>query len=68
MEEKKVSIAEMLQMTVDLIEGIQVPVRYADEISRPLCQAIGNLRGVMDAIIRAAEEQEEEKDGESQGV
>lgn len=71
MEATKVSIAEMLEMTAQLIGEIQVPVAYADQISRPLCQAIGNLRGVIEAIREAegaAEEQEGEQDGEGKRV
>lgn len=71
MDKKKFSIEEMLEMTVQTIGEIQVPVAYADQISRPLCQAIGNLRGVIEAIREtegSAEEQEGEQDGEGKGV
>ena len=66
MEEKDMSIREALQMTVQMIEEISVPVSMADRIARPLCQAVANLRAVIDAIQEAAED--EPKEGETDNV
>ena len=66
MEEKNMSIREALQVTVQLIEEISVPVSLADRIARPLCQAVANLRAVIDAIPEAAED--EPKEGEADNV
>ena len=69
MEEKKVSIAEMLQMTVDELEGISIPVKYADQISRPIYQAVLKIRICIEAMAaEPAEEQEEKQDGDSKGI
>lgn len=66
MEEKNMSIREALQVTVELIEEISVPVSMADRIARPLCQAVANLRAVIDAIPEAAEEKTKEADEDVQ--
>ena len=66
MEEKNMSIREALQVTVQLIEEISVPVSMADRIARPLCQAVANIRAVIDAISEAAED--EPKEGEADNV
>jgi len=64
MEEKNMSIREALQVTVQLIEEISVPVSMADRIARPLCQAVANLRAVIDAIPEAAEDEPKEGDAD----
>lgn len=64
MEEKDVSIREALQVTVQLIEEISVPVSMADRIARPLCQAVANLRAVIDVIPEAAEDEPKEGDAD----
>jgi hypothetical protein len=64
MEEKNMSIREALQVTVQLIEEISVPVSMADRIARPLCQAVANIRAVIDAIPEAAEDEPKEGDAD----
>lgn len=64
MEEGKMTIKELLQLTADELEGISIPVKFADQISRPIYQAACNIRRCIDAMEEAAEEQEEEQDGE----
>ena len=66
METKDMSVKEALQVTAELIENISVPVSMADRIARPLCQAVANLRAVIDAIPEAAEEKTEEADEDVQ--
>lgn len=62
MEQKEMSVQELLQLTADLINEIQVPVLLADQISRPLCQAVANIRTVIDAIENAPEKKPGESD------
>lgn len=50
MENEKISVKDMLKITVEEIEKITVPVKYADQISRPLCQAVYNLRTCISAM------------------
>lgn len=54
---------DLLKMTVDLIGEIVVPVRYADQIARPLCQAVANIEAVIAAIRETEENKPEEGDG-----
>ena len=61
MEEKTLSVKEVLQITVDLINGIPVPVSLAEQIARPLCQAVQNIEAVLTAI-------KEPKEGENKDV
>lgn len=61
--EEQISVNEMLKRTVDLIGEIVVPVRYADQIARPLCQAVANIEAVIAAIREPEENKPEEGDG-----
>ena len=65
MNENEVSAKEMLQMTVDLITGIQVPVSLADQIARPLCGAVANILAVIDVINDAPKENKSEDGDEN---
>ena len=64
MEEGRMTIKELLRMTAGDLEDIAVPIRYADQISRPIYQAVCNIRRCIDAMEEATEKQEGEKDGE----
>ena len=59
-DEDQMTIKKALQLTVDGIKEIQVPVALADQIARPLCQAIANIEAVIDAIP-----DEQPKEGEN---
>lgn len=56
MEEKEYSINELLRITADSIKEICVPVALADQIARPLCQAVANIEAVIAAIPKEGEE------------
>ena len=62
MEQKEMSIKELLQITVDSIKEIPVPVALADKIARPLCQAVCNIEAVIEAI------KDEPKEGDAENV
>ena len=62
METKDMSAREALTITKDLINGIQVPVALAEQIARPLCQAVANI----DAVIAAIKEEPTEVDDDVQ--
>lgn len=55
---EEISVIEMLQRTADLIGDIVVPVKYADQIARPLCQAVANIQAVIAAIPKEGEEKD----------
>jgi len=61
--ENAMTIEEALRATLNILEGI--PVRVADfqTIGQPVAMAAGNLRAVLDAIARQAEEKNPEVDG-----
>ena len=50
MGEEKIGAVELLAMTVDMLEEISVPMRYALQIARPMSAAIENIRQVIDAM------------------
>lgn len=60
--EKEMSVKELLQITVDSIKEIAVPVSLADQIARPLCQAVCNIEAVIAAI------KDEPKEGDAENV
>jgi len=62
METKDMSAREALTITKDLINGIQIPVALAEQIARPLCQAVANI----DAVIAAIKEEPTEVDDDVQ--
>lgn len=58
--EDKISARELLEQTASLIEDIVVPVKYADQIARPLCQAVANINAVIEAFDKQQEEGEKQ--------
>lgn len=56
---EQITAEEILQQTADLIGDIVVPVRYADQIARPLCQAVANIEAVIAAFNKPKEGDEE---------
>ena len=60
--EKEMSVKELLLITVDSIKEIAVPVSLADQIARPLCQAVCNIEAVIAAI------KDEPKEGDAENV
>jgi len=61
-EERNISAKQLLTETVDLLNEISVPVRYAYQIARPLSVAVQNIQACIDAMADepAAEEGGEE--------
>lgn len=63
MNEKPMSVKEILYMTIDQLSEICVPVKYALEIARPLDQAVRQLKICADAL--ADPEPKPEEGGEA---
>ena len=62
MEEKiTISTNELMKMAVNELEGIRVPVALADEIARPIYQAVLKLKMIMDVLIQDPPEPAEEE-------
>lgn len=56
------TVKEALKMTVDLLNGISVPVSLVQSIGEPVAAAIGNLTACI-AAIEENEKKEAAKDG-----
>ena len=70
-ELKALTIVDALKMVIDRLEDINVPVRFADEIARPMCEAVSMLKSCVDAMDRQKPEKPEKEggaDGEGDGV
>lgn len=71
MEEKKTySVEEVLEITINNLKGISVPVDYTETIAIPIRNCIGNLeiciqasRMMQEAQEKAKKETEAEEDG-----
>lgn len=48
--EEEVKMEDVLAETVSILNGIEVPMRYAERIAMPIWQAIGNLKSCIEAI------------------
>ena len=58
--EEKYTVKQVLEITVNILNNIRVPVGMMDGIGLPISQAVGNLRVLMEAI-------KDEKEGEEDG-
>ncbi len=43
-------VLEVLEISVDVLRGIQIPVELAEQVGKPVLGVIGNLRLCMDAL------------------
>lgn len=60
MDEKRMTVEEVLEITARQLGGIMIPAELADQIGIPIKRAMGNIQAVLQAIQR---NKEEEKDG-----
>ena len=49
MEENKMTIRQVLEITMGLLEGIEVPMKYMESIGGPIMNAIHNLGACIQA-------------------
>ena len=49
-EIREITVKELLQETADSLDAIQVPVSMANEIARPIWQAVQSIRKCIDAL------------------
>lgn len=54
-EENTMTISELLRVTVDQLNDIRVPVKLANEIARPLAQAVSQIQACIDALEQGDE-------------
>jgi len=63
------NIYEVLKITIDLLESIQVPVKYRETIAQSIANAAGNLRVCVEAMeenMKKAEEAKGDASGEAE--
>lgn len=60
MEEKKMTIQQVLEVTRDILGDIQVPVRYNRQIGEPIAYAADNLMKCIETIRAQGVQKEEE--------
>lgn len=61
MEKQNLTAEEVLEITIRMMEGIRVPVEYAEEIAIPLKKCANNLK-VLLAAVKTQEQQEEQRE------
>ena len=60
--EVKVTAKELLELTIKELEGITVPVSMANDVARPIWNAVQNLRQVADALQEPEKPEEVKED------
>lgn len=64
-EKESYSVEQVIEFTLNILNGIMVPPKMAETIGIPIAQAIGNLEAVKQVMANAKPEgqKEVEKDG-----
>lgn len=64
-EKESYSVEQVIEFTLNILNGIMVPAKMAETIGLPIAQAIGNLEAVKQVMANAKPEgqKEVEKDG-----
>ena len=64
-EKESYSVEQVIEFTLNILNGIMVPAKMAETIGLPIAQAIGNLEAVKQVMENAKPEgqKEVEKDG-----
>jgi hypothetical protein len=57
------TVNEVIQITIDLLNGISVPRKLNEQIGIPIDNAVNNLLVVLQALEQKPEEPAEEEDG-----
>lgn len=63
---QQVTVKEVLQATIDILNGINIPVSMLDQIGNPIKVCANNLTECVKAIEAAEPKAEEEESGEEQ--
>lgn len=64
--EKQYTVSEVLDITVNMLKEISIPVELSVAVGIPIAQCIGNLRKCSEALAASAAE-ETKKDGADDG-
>ena len=65
MEEKKMTIEEVLELTVRQLQAVNIPIGLIEQVGAPISIAVQNLNACLESI-RKSEEEQPEKDCEEQ--
>ena len=60
MEEKKVSVIDVLEMSVNNLSAIMIPAGMTEQIGIPIAREINNLKACIQAVKAHGEEKPEE--------
>lgn len=67
MEDKRITLKEILVDAVQTLNNLPVPVAFVNSISVPLCRVAGNLQACIDTFAQN-EKEESEKGGVDDGA
>lgn len=56
--EERLSIEQVLEITVNLLSGISIPASLVESVGVPISRGIGNLKACLTAIEREKQEKE----------
>ena len=64
-EKESYSVEQVIEFTLNILNGIMVPAKMAEMIGLPIAQAIGNLEAVKQVManVKPEGQKEVEKDG-----
>lgn len=64
-EKESYSVEQVIEFTLNILNGIMVPAKMAETVGLPIAQAIGNLEAVKQVMANAKPERQKEveKDG-----
>ena len=60
-EQKQMSVEEVLQLTINNLKGIQVPVELSESIGVPILRNINNIQLCLNAFHEQKEQKEQEE-------
>lgn len=58
--EKQIPVYKALEITIDILNGISVPVSLMEQIGVPISRAVNNLAQCVEAILRDSEKAKDE--------
>ena len=60
-EQKQMSVEEVLQLTINNLKGIQVPVELSESVGIPILRNINNIQLCLNAFHEQREQEEQEE-------
>lgn len=61
MSERKMTIKEVLELVVNNLSGISVPIALTQQIATPISQSIKSINACLEAMARQEEQQENQE-------